>query len=635
MGSGAVLSFVSTVWCQPTVVCRWVSNADFGVRASLCFVFCNSRCDSWVWVHVRHYHPFIRSSSKKKARELIAIYQTMCRSQFLVLSASSSTTPTPTSSSSSSQDSVFDLSRYTENPVPERSGSMSEELRGNPLHKPTETGNKNMEISFTAMIHFIQTLCTAPIPVEFDRSMSVSLLSSPAADVDMRVSSKRGIVEVESEPSWVASFIEDANERRIEHRMDERLDANERRTEQVLGLHQTRLDKHDTVAGRPSVGNWALQEKWRRTEPTVRRFVFGHLVRCWLFKFPYWGRMVSENGVCPWMGPFWLACVAKDWSHWVQGGCKRIALLSASVSSEQRGGSCAFCCKLPDFLWYERWWWLGFSVVRFERLWLLVCSQTYIINVRGHSLKVSIELSPRRKTTLSNMFRAESFLKKSGVNPESFFCCVPRAARFWARWRTKTWVKLPRVPMPGCGIMRNVLAVVCRCPDGKTSKIHHPVASKDYRVSREKCELCVLSWNVQRVSGGLSMLVQHISELEEWDALLLQELSFKDELLSLEELEASLEGHKLVANVRCPWDTAIVVHCRWMGAIRWFASSQYALWVGLRAEEEFTFCSVHLPSWVSDDCFEQSVEEVLEAGRSKASGSIFLRIDAKRKNRRQ
>ena len=43
------------------------------------------------------------------------------------------------------------------------------------------------------------------------------------------------------------------------------------------------------------------------------------------------------------------------------------------------------------------------------------------------------------------------------------------------------------------------------------------------------------------------MLVQHISEREEWDAILLQELSFKDELLlSLEELEASHGGHKLV-----------------------------------------------------------------------------------------
>ena len=42
-------------------------------------------------------------------------------------------------------------------------------------------------------------------------------------------------------------------------------------------------------------------------------------------------------------------------------------------------------------------------------------------------------------------------------------------------------------------------------------------------MSREKQELFVLSWNVQK----------------EWDVILLQELSFKDELLSLEELEAS------------------------------------------------------------------------------------------------
>ena len=61
------------------------------------------------------------------------------------LSATSSTMPTPTSSSSSSsQDSVFDISRYNENPVPERSGSTSEELRGNPVHEPTETENKNI-----------------------------------------------------------------------------------------------------------------------------------------------------------------------------------------------------------------------------------------------------------------------------------------------------------------------------------------------------------------------------------------------------------------------------------------------------------------------------------------------------------
>ena len=122
--------------------------------------------------------------------------------------------------------------------------------------------------------------------------------------------------------------------------------------------------------------------------------------------------------------------------------------------------------------------------------------------------------------------------------------------------------------------------------------------------------------------------MQQISEIEEWDAILLQELSFHDEALQLDELEASLGGHKLVTNSECPWDTAIVIHRRWMGYVRWFSTSPHSVWVGIRADEEFTFCSAHLPSWVSDECFEQAVEEVLEIGKSKASGSIFVGIDA-------
>ena len=42
-----------------------------------------------------------------------------------------------------SQDSVFDVNRYTENPVPARSGSTSQELRGDPLHETIETENRN------------------------------------------------------------------------------------------------------------------------------------------------------------------------------------------------------------------------------------------------------------------------------------------------------------------------------------------------------------------------------------------------------------------------------------------------------------------------------------------------------------
>ena len=60
------------------------------------------------------------------------------------LSAScSSTTASSASSPSSSQESVFDVNRYTENPVSERSGGTNEELRGDPLHESTETENKN------------------------------------------------------------------------------------------------------------------------------------------------------------------------------------------------------------------------------------------------------------------------------------------------------------------------------------------------------------------------------------------------------------------------------------------------------------------------------------------------------------
>ena len=50
--------------------------------------------------------------------------------------------------------------------------------------------------------------------------------------------------------------------------------------------------------------------------------------------------------------------------------------------------------------------------------------------------------------------------------------------------------------------------------------------------------------------------------------------------------------------------------------------------VSIKATEEFAFCSAHLPGWVDDIQFEQPIEEVLEADRSKASGSVILGIDA-------
>ena len=66
--------------------------------------------------------------SPKMARDLIAKKSGYVPFVVLGLSANSSSTtlsPTSSSSSSSSQDSVFDVNRYTENPVPQRSGSTS------------------------------------------------------------------------------------------------------------------------------------------------------------------------------------------------------------------------------------------------------------------------------------------------------------------------------------------------------------------------------------------------------------------------------------------------------------------------------------------------------------------------------
>ena len=75
------------------------------------------------------------------------------------LSTSSSTTPTPTSSSYSSPDSVIG----TENPAIERSGGMSEELRGKFMHKPREIENKKKnegrEEVQSDLLHELQYAC--------------------------------------------------------------------------------------------------------------------------------------------------------------------------------------------------------------------------------------------------------------------------------------------------------------------------------------------------------------------------------------------------------------------------------------------------------------------------------------------
>ena len=79
----------------------------------------------------------------KKGKKIDCNMSNFVRFVVLGLSTSSSTSSSPTSLTSLSQDSVFDVSRHTENPSTERSGSTSEELRENPMHRPTETKHTN------------------------------------------------------------------------------------------------------------------------------------------------------------------------------------------------------------------------------------------------------------------------------------------------------------------------------------------------------------------------------------------------------------------------------------------------------------------------------------------------------------
>ena len=61
-------------------------------------------------------------------------------------------------------------------------------------------------------------------------------------DEDMRSSAKRPILEVEADsaPSWMPAMIA-----MINANLDTKLTGLERRMDQVVGIHQVRLDKHD------------------------------------------------------------------------------------------------------------------------------------------------------------------------------------------------------------------------------------------------------------------------------------------------------------------------------------------------------------------------------------------------------
>ena len=65
------------------------------------------------------------------------------------------------------------------------------------------------------------------------------------------------------------------------------------------------------------------------------------------------------------------------------------------------------------------------------------------MHIRGHDLRVSVELSPRKKIMLSNMFRAESFLKKKGVSSENYALC-PKSCKIFNKMTNEDLGQTPR-----------------------------------------------------------------------------------------------------------------------------------------------------------------------------------------------
>ena len=264
---------------------------------------------------------------------------------------------------------------------------------------------------------------------------------SSGSDVDMRVSSKRGFVDVESAPSWVSALMErmdqrlGENERRIELRMDERLDTNERRIEQVLGLHQVRLDKHDVELSKHDV---ELSAQRRLMEDL--RSEIGDFRRGGAEPMRQSSELPSETsstaGSTNSMGPGeWCPrnVLVRGWAPFGSPASQKIdrveykkvanELLSCLPHALQNNVTvrAPFAANFQISFGMKNGG--GFSACRAVQEALSAGVESNMITVRGHDLKVSIEKSQRQRTTLSNMHRAAAFLRKSGVSPESYLLC--------------------------------------------------------------------------------------------------------------------------------------------------------------------------------------------------------------------
>ena len=257
--------------------------------------------------------------------------------------------------------------------------------------------------------------------------LSVSPLSVPQlADVDMRTSSKRGILDVESELVWMPVFLE---------RMDTKFGRFERKVDQVLGLHQTRLDKHVTeLASQRQLLEDLLTEvsllresgtglgRMDSDPPSDTPSPVGSSSVSLYERYP---QIVQVRG----WAPFGSRPAAKiDRIEFEKLTEDLLSMLPTCLQNQ-------VVVRAPFAAFFQ-------LVLGIKGDALSAGIEHRGLMVKGQLLRVSVELSPRKKSTLSNIFRAES-LKKKGVSAEKYTLC-PRSCKILDKSTNEDFGETPK-----------------------------------------------------------------------------------------------------------------------------------------------------------------------------------------------
>ena len=252
----------------------------------------------------------------------------------------------------------------------------------------------------------------------------------------------------------------------------------------TVGQTRRRIWFAASSAGRPQNGSFSSQEKQlRQRQDELRHFM----------RYRVYSGVINATWVVPAgcarerLGPPLVLDLRRKL---IALSTRIVGRFSLHAATKQCRGSCAICIKLPD-LARDRRWWLGTVP------WSYRCFD--------HWNWAPWAWAPRR------------------ANAEAYMLC-PRNSRYLGKSTNEDVAKTPEGS--NAWMWHNEICSSCGLSLTGWDEFATWLSVGNLvhcRQRRKKSELCVASWNVQRVSSGLSTFVQHVSGLEEWDAILLQD----------------------------------------------------------------------------------------------------------------